>query len=36
MLALLGGVLALFHSLGGVLVGIGHFLHAFDQVGIGK
>ncbi len=36
MLVLLGGVLAWFHSFGGVLIGIGHFFHTLDQVGIGK
>jgi hypothetical protein len=36
MLVLLGGVLAWVHSLGGVLIGIGHFLHTFDSVGFGK
>lgn len=32
MLVLLGGVLSLFHSLGGVLSSGGHFLHLFDWV----
>ena len=36
MLVLLGGVLAWFHSFGGVLTQFGHLLHVFDQVGIGK
>ena len=33
MLVLLGGVLTWFHSFGGVLTHIGHFLHTFDTVG---
>lgn len=36
MLVLLGGVLALYHSLGGVLIGASHFFHIFDQIGFGK
>lgn len=31
---LLGGVLALFHTWGGVLASVGHFLHSMDHVGL--
>lgn len=31
---LYGGVLVLFHTFGGVLASIGHFLHTMDQVGL--
>lgn len=33
MLVLLGGVLSLFHSLGGVLSSASHFFHILDTVG---
>lgn len=33
---LLGGVLAAFHFFGGVLSSIGHFMHTFDTVILGK
>ena len=36
MQVLLGGVLAVFHSFGGVLVSFGHWFHIFDSVGFGK
>jgi hypothetical protein len=32
MHVLLGGVLGVVHSLGGVLASVGHFMHAFDWV----
>jgi hypothetical protein len=36
MLVLLGGVLAWFHTFGGVLISVSHWFHTLDSVGIGK
>jgi len=32
MLVLLGGVLSIVHTFGGVLAGIGHFMHSMDTI----
>ena len=32
MLVLLGGVLSIVHSFGGVLAGIGHFMHSMESL----